>query len=768
MVREKLTLDPRVAVVITDPLQGCPIDTILSNEAVYGKISRASMLDPMRNTEWQYLFFNDSSVFSPASNAFKKSREDNSGTGVEPSYTSAIPGTIEYKEFWTKERDRCLQGYEPYIDGKPCGVRIPGEYYFYLNYCLIELVAINKDTGEEIGEPDFPIFCTMDYYWFKELEKRENPKNREDKKSLIVVKARRKGFSFKNAGGAMCKVIIAAELGVKAKDTFDMAMDMLDFLNQYTEFGGPTVNRVSTKDHCYVKAGKEVEENGKKYVKGRKSVITTVTLHNNPKAAVGNGTSRVLFEEAGLITQLKQAWGYTEPTLRSGKIYKGIAIIFGTGGDMKGDSQDFSEMFYNPEAYHLASFDNIYEETEVHSKCGYFVDEMWFREGDEMIDGQKVSLLDTNGNAIRWAAEVSLNREREASKNKDRASLALDLTQYCKTPSEAFLIVGGNIFASILPELIARLGKLKSDRAYRLLGTKGTLVEQKGLVDFLPDLEGKLQPIDTYPIKPNQKNREGCLVIYEQPREIRGQIPSGAYIISMDTIGIEESGAESLICIMVLKTKKYMYEIGFDDLVAIYVGRAKEDPTTFANFIAFKLSKYYNAKVDFENDRNGAVVQEFFIKNNALSRLMDSPNRTMEKHITNSATSKRVKGHSMGSPKHVEMGEIYLKRWLMQSRGINPDNGLEERNLDLIPDIGLLQELVSYNRTGNFDRIRTLMGCVIQQEEVYNQYASEEDPGKETVMDQFARKFNEYYGGDDESHASYVYNKNKSRYDSLT
>lgn len=55
-----------------------------------------------------------------------------------------------------------------------------------------------------------------------------------------------------------------------------------------------------------------------------------------------------------------------------------------------------------------------------------------------------------------------------------------------------------------------------------------------------------------------------------------------------------------------------------------------------------------------------------------------------------------------------------MRSFLLEDRGDN------KRNLDLIPDIGLIQELISYNLDGNFDRVSALIGCILGLEELSN------------------------------------------------
>lgn len=60
----------------------------------------------------------------------------------------------------------------------------------------------------------------------------------------------------------------------------------------------------------------------------------------------------------------------------------------------------------------------------------------------------------------------------------------------------------------------------------------------------------------------------------------------------------------------------------------------------------------------------------------------------------------------------------YFRSWLLEERESTEDNIV--RNLDLIPDPALLQELISFNLEGNFDRVMSCIGFVLGLEELYN------------------------------------------------
>ena len=46
-------------------------------------------------------------------------------------YTSSLPGTKDYYDFWDEEKNRCMYGYE--VDE----LKVTGFHYFYLNYFLL-------------------------------------------------------------------------------------------------------------------------------------------------------------------------------------------------------------------------------------------------------------------------------------------------------------------------------------------------------------------------------------------------------------------------------------------------------------------------------------------------------------------------------------------------------------------------------------------------------------------------------------------------------
>lgn len=327
----------------------------------------------------------------------------------------------------------------------------------------------------------------------------------------------------------------------------------------------------------------------------------------------------------------------------------------------KGFSRDFADLFYSPTTQDLGAYNNIYEynmtnDNEV--KCGYFICDMWANQGAYLYaDGKRYDAIDSQGNAIFWVAELCLNKERHVKKQGKQDEYTLFLTQRCKTPSEAFSTPKGAVFP--VADLIARDATIKmSNIGYEGLRVAGELVEVGSKVVFRPDLEGKLEPIDTYIIN-SAANREGCLLRYEAPLTINGLIPEGAYLISVDPIGQNTSGGKSLTSIIVMKTPKFSNVLGPEKIVATYRGRNNENPQGYVHELLMKLSTYYNAMITYENDRDGGIYQ-YFLRKGQLKRLMSKPAMTLDKYISGSKTNLREYGHSMGSARHKQIGENLL------------------------------------------------------------------------------------------------------------
>ncbi len=233
--------------------------------------------------------FKDTHRFSEAANTYLK----------QGYYTDAILGTKEYYEYWDEQAKRCLEGYE--LDE----VRITGYHYFYLNFCPIDRAVDDvMFDGTKISrrERTFPAFYDGDYKYFHAIDRA-----RRENKHIVVLKARRKGYSYK-AGSMLARnyfLIRNSKNYVFAEQKEYLIGDGLlsktwDFLNFIDDNTAWTQPRLRDRE-MHKQSGYKKNVNGADVELGMKSQILGVSLKDNPDKLRGKAGELVFFEEADFI-----------------------------------------------------------------------------------------------------------------------------------------------------------------------------------------------------------------------------------------------------------------------------------------------------------------------------------------------------------------------------------------------------------------------------------------------------------------------------------
>lgn len=469
---------------------------------------------------------------------------------------------------------------------------------------------------------------------------------------------------------------------------------------------------------------------------GTESTIYHRSFSDNPFAANGLRCGTMVFEEIGMFNNLIASRNASVECQMNGAFKYGSMMFLGTGGDMDGGTLDAHQMFTHPETYNLVTFNDDWENR---GKIAYFV-------SAEMGLNQ---FKDENGFTNKEAARHYLKKVREKLRKSTGASAALDdeLQNRPLVPSEVFLTKKGNIFPTA--ELMARLKDLEIENKYSYLEKKVTLYFDPSTisgVNYKLDLDNKLTPLNNFPLLDSMKNnREGAVVIYEFPQtDSEGNVPKDLYIIGHDPYASDDPNGNSLGAVYVLKTKKHPYKFSHDEVVASFVGRPYQG-RVILNDIMMKLSMFYgNAKIYFENVRGN--VKEFFEKKKRLDLLATQPRTVFTKKASwTDKSSNIVYGYPMSSKAMKAEGIQYMRDWLLEERGVDSE-GKIRRNLDLIPDKALLQELIAFNYTGNFDRVMAFIGCIVGLEESYNQYTAPVDEKvKKNQLEFLARNKNVFF-----------------------
>lgn len=710
-------------------------------------------------------------------------------------YTTAPFGTPDWMEYWEEQLKRCISGYEVREeDGRIH--KITGHHYFYLNFTQIQIVEENGEDDESAvaeKKTQNPDFWDGDYDYFWSLEIARNglftkntqvPSTPEEKKEwnalqkqlrilkkelknntkgnkeyedlkkkrdhiskrvlhrlglrvkphldyldggyhMIVGKSRRKGYSYKD--GAICanvyntqrnaQIIIGAfeKKFLYPKGTMGMASDYLNFLNEHTGWA-KSRDYVDKVDHK--KASYAEKKNGITVEKGYQSEIFALTFKDNPDAARGKDGKIFLLEEAGAFPNLKDSFNAIVPALGAGRFITGQIIIFGTGGDMESGTVDYADMFYNPIAYRIMPFINIWDENADNTTCGFFHPVTWNMEG----------FYDSQGNSdVEGATEFELERRKEKMEAASSSTIVeKHMQEFPFSPSEAFLTVSTNNFPVV--ELRNQLNKVRSEHLQTTKGTPVYLERKEGKVVARPDLEGKLKPIYNYKVK--QDDISGCPIIYEYPVD---NAPKGLYKIGFDPYQQDEGS--SLAAIYVYKSihsGTYSKNI----IVAEYVGRPQEADDV--SRIASMLADLYNAEIMHENEVSH--VKNYFRRIKRLDQLAVQPDAVISKNVKASKVA-RVYGMHMNEQLK-DAGEKYIKDWLLQVRDYD-ENGNAILNLETIYSIGLLEELILYNRKGNFDRVMAFMQVMFQcqEEELGKDYSTSENKKVKSVMAALDRMF---------------------------
>lgn len=631
-----------------------------------------------------------------------------------------------FDEFWDREEERRKNGMT-----LPCSLvkredgsyalqdlHITGEHYGYLNYAPIKRVA--PDTlakieeyiiaGKEVDElseskvVSLPQFFDSDYYYFKAVELARN-KGRH----LVVGKARRKGYSYKN--GWICanradlyRNTVTAMAAFTSdslypEGTMQMTNDYLQHIGAHTDW---KKRRLKDKED-FIKFGYKLNDGlGVEY--GYKSVVLATSFApNNAGALRGKSADFMLIEEAGKNPILSNILASTLPTLKAGTTLTGLLIVFGTGGGESKQWEGFEDLFHNPSADDFLCFNNIWDDDANGTECGFFVPSYMGKEG----------FVDIHGNSNVKGAIVY---EMEMREKKKRSKSAKKLTDYIMeepfTPKEAFSSDSSGIFPAA--ELEEQLKRVQKDPYIRELGRTGNLVRSaKGLIFkdkmFMTKEEEKYYhpPIINFPLK-KEDDAHGCFVMWSPPFRVNGLIPPNLYRIHHDPYAIDKNtkditSKDSLGTFYVYERTNNITSGFGDRLVASFTGRPNS--TDEFNDIMFAAAEYYNAIIMFENDRGDVLT--YAKQHKMLHLLADEPDVVWKKALQTSKTG-RNKGMTINIARKLD-GVIYLRDWLLQKR-VKDEFGNVLLNLHYIYDEALLKELLRYKLDkGNFDRVSALI-----------------------------------------------------------
>lgn len=332
------------------------------------------------------------------------------------------PGSLEYDDFWDEMDYYCLNGFKP--KGMP---RITGRHFYYLNFTKIELLP--KGAKKKVLKN--PFYRDLDHMMFLEIEAAY-----EHGYSIIVAKPRRIGLS--EIGALNCnyeltfffknKVGIAAGKDDKAQEFYEKLKSSLQNTHWAYKHG-----EIINNDKK-LELGYKDNVNKQTVRKGIQSIARIKTMFADTGAFEGGSYSLVIFEEIGLFENLELSYKATQPCFMEGAIQFGVAMLYGTGGEIDRGAKGFTDMWENalefrlkkifiPAYYYYPSPDES-EKTKGKKEVNFFNYE--------------------KGVTDRKAAREYIMRERELVKNS-RDSFVKHCQSYPLVEQDVFFKTEGGI-----------------------------------------------------------------------------------------------------------------------------------------------------------------------------------------------------------------------------------------------------------------------------------------------------------------------------------
>ena len=592
----------------------------------------------------------------------------------------------EHKEFFDFHKEVCMNGCT--LDG----VYINPFLYWHLNFWHTEV-----DTIDEYGRINqkYANPLLRDNEW---LVTNEIDRAHKEKKGLVILGIRRFAKS----------VLEASYIGHGA--TFDEnSQNIIAGLN------APDIKLITDKIDKGLNflpaewRWQRVEDNWKNQVtlgiktkSGTRIPFSQILIRNldggnNEEAIAGTKPRRLIIDEIGkgnFLRGLQAAIpGFTTPFG-----WGCSPILTGTGGDMK-MFMDAKSLMFDVDNFNFLTYNNAKDEKRIH---GLFISHKYRMEAKEestlgsFLHKEKASslheipMLVSNEEKATKITNDILERLKKAG---DRVAYLKEKMYYPQDVDDIFLNEDTNIFDI----------EAAKRQKYRILeqektGTPVILYDDGDGVKH--DFTDKL-PITNFPLKQTDL-KDAPVVIYEFPIE---NPPYGLYVAGIDPYRQGKSAySSSLGSVYIYKRMHSISGEKYQDMfVASYCARPEKKETWEEQ--ARYLIKYYNARALCENDEISFI--DHMINKGDAHYLERQPQWLKE--IVPNTTGRRDYGIHRSSEKIRDFLHSCLKKYTEEvvHTETNEQGEIvsEIKGMSKILDPVLLEEMIQYNESGNFDRI---------------------------------------------------------------
>ena len=612
--------------------------------------------------------------------------------------------SIDYKDWFINQKripDKDSQECKPFFDfhRELClnGAMMGGTYinpflYWHLNIWHTEVDIIDS-YGRIAQKYANPLLRDNEWLVTNEIDRAQ-----QEKRGLVILGIRRFAKSVLEASyiawGATfdenSQNIIAGLNAPDIKLITDKIDKGLNFIPEYWRW-----QRIEDNWKNQVTLG--IKTKSGERIPFSSILIRNLDEGNNEEAIAGTKPRKLIIDEIGkgnFLRGLQAAIpGFTTPYG-----WGCSPILTGTGGDMK-KFMDAKSLMFDVDNFNFLTYNNAKDDKRIH---GLFISHKYRMEAKEdstlgeylnepaSSDLHNVKMLVSNEDKATEITNKNLERLKKAG---DRIAYLKEKMYYPQEVDDIFLNEDTNIF-DIESAKRQKTRLLQQERT----GTPVILFNdgEKIAHEFTDKL-----PISNFPLK-NSDLKEAPVVIYEFPID---NPPYGLYVAGVDPYRQGKSAySTSLGSVYIYKR---MHEISgekYQDMfVASYCARPDKKETWEEQ--ARLLIKYYNARALCENDDISFIE---YMKAKGDAHFLERQPEWLKEIVPNT-TVKRDYGIHRSSQKIIDYLHTCLKKYMESPIFVEKNDAgeviREVLGVSKIFDPVLLEEIIQYNDSGNFDRI---------------------------------------------------------------
>ena len=426
-------------------------------------------------------------------------------------------------------------------------------------------------------------------------------------------------------------------------------------------------------------------------------LIRNLDEGNNEEAIAGTKPRKLIIDEIGKGSFLRGLQAAT-PGFTTPFGWGCSPILTGTGGDMK-KFMDAKSLMFDVNNFNFLEYNNAKDENRIH---GLFISAKYRMEAKEestlgaylnepeSSDLNNVPMLVSNEEKAIQLTNDNLERLKKAG---DRVAYLKEKMYYPQEVDDIFLNEDTNIF-DVEAVKRQKIRLLQQERT----GVPVVLYSEDGTIKH--EFTDK-QPITNFPLK-NSDLKDAPVVIYEFPIE---NPPYGLYVAGVDPYRQGKSEySSSLGSVYIYKRMHEITGEKYQDMfVASYCARPDKKETWEEQ--ARYLIKYFNARTLVENDEISFI--EYMKSKGDAHYLERQPQWLME--VVPNTTVRREYGIHRSSEKIRNYLHSCLKNYMEEVIYTEKDEEgnvtKELQGVGKIFDPVLLEEIIQYNDSGNFDRI---------------------------------------------------------------